>query len=82
MNVGELRKILEDAPDDFIVVLQADAEGNGYSPLAGADLAFYETETTWSGQVIDAEYLEGYDEDEIKQRLTDSIRCVVLWPVN
>ena len=34
------------------VVLQKDSEGNGYSPLAGADPeAVYIPDSTWSGDV-------------------------------
>ena len=37
MNVKELRESLAELPDDMEVVLQKDPEGNGYSPLSGAD---------------------------------------------
>lgn len=37
MTVGELKKTLENLPDDMPVILQRDPEGNGYSPLYQAD---------------------------------------------
>lgn len=37
MNVKELKELLKDLPDDMGIYLQRDPEGNGYSPMAGAD---------------------------------------------
>jgi hypothetical protein len=37
MKVAELIAKLQGMPQDSIVVLQKDAEGNGYSPLSGVD---------------------------------------------
>lgn len=82
MTAGELMEYLSSVPANSVVILQADAEGNGYSPLAGADEAFYEAESTWSGQVIDRDYLEGYDEEDIQDRLDHATPCIVFWPVN
>lgn len=36
MNVRELKDALDNLPDDMIVVLAKDAEGNGFSPLWSA----------------------------------------------
>ena len=35
MNVKQLRLLLERLPDDMEIILQKDAEGNGFSPLSG-----------------------------------------------
>jgi hypothetical protein len=51
LRVGELRRHLDGLRDDVLVVLSKDAEGNGFSPLAEAELSDYEPETTWSGDV-------------------------------
>lgn len=51
MNVGELREFLCKHPDDMPVILEKDAEGNGYSPLHDAREGMYITESTWSGWV-------------------------------
>ena len=69
MTVRELMNWLENVEDKSrVVILQKDAEGNGYSPAAGVDDSFYTALTTWSGEV---------DDDE-----TDAQTCIVLWPVN
>lgn len=75
MNIKELREALSGHPDDMEVILQKDAEGSGYSPLAGAEPGMYEAETTWSGEVI---HEDDYDPDD----RPDAIKALVLWPVN
>jgi len=82
MTVTELIELLKELPGDSILVMQADSEGNGYSPMSGAEAAFYEPDSTWSGQVIDEDYLEGHDPDEIAERLAAAEPCVVVWPIN
>lgn len=37
MTVKELKEAIAELPDDMEVILQKDGEGNGYSPLSGAD---------------------------------------------
>ncbi len=37
MNVAQLIAVLQNMNPTRLVVLQKDSEGNGYSPLAGAD---------------------------------------------
>lgn len=70
-TVGELQDFLAAHPRDRKVIIQKDAEGNGYSPMAGADDGMYAAETTWSGEVYrDGEVPDGTE------------RVVVLWPVN
>lgn len=69
MTVRELINWLENVEDKSrIVILQKDAEGNGYSPAAGGAESFYEATSTWCGDVDD-------DAD-------GETPCVVLWPVN
>ncbi len=77
MNVKELIEALSEFDGDTLIVLQKDGEGNGYSPLAGADYALYLPENTWSGEVyssLDIEELELEDEPLVP--------CAVLFPVN
>jgi hypothetical protein len=57
---------------DPIVILQADPEGNGYSPAAGAEEAVYLPDTTWRGEVIGDEDLPDHDPQSLQP-------CVVLW---
>lgn len=85
MNVKELRAALETLPDDMEVILQKDSEGNGFSPLSGADPdGIYIAETTWSGEVYDASWTAEdccMDEDEWAE-LQAQPRALILFPVN
>lgn len=88
MTVGELIAFLEGLDKDVLVVLQSDAEGNGYSPLAGVDgyKNVYVEDSSWSGRVriaeLDADLEElGYTEDDVYDG-EDGQPCAVLWPVN
>jgi hypothetical protein len=86
MTVAELIAELSMMDQTRLVVLQKDAEGNGYSPLAGADdNAGYEAETTWSGEVkrqrlTADDRAAGYTKDDVCGKR--AVPCVVLWPVN
>lgn len=76
MTVGELLESLAGLKPDMLVVLQEDAEGNGYSPLSGAEIAYYVPLSTWSGEVYSQEDLasEGH--------VAGGQDVLVLWPVN
>jgi hypothetical protein len=78
MTVRELIHHLQTCTNlDAVVILQKDAEGNGFSPLrefrendpAGVDRYF--AETTWSGEV--------YPADEAP---SGGVPCITLVPVN
>jgi hypothetical protein len=64
MNVGKLKKLLEHVPDEHIVVLSADEEGNAYR-----ELSFVNT----------GDYSYGAEENEIYGAEVEN-DCVVLWP--
>lgn len=86
MTVKELKKELENLPDNMEVILQKDAEGNGYSPLSGVDAAVvYIPDSTWSGDVYSVEEWSaddaGMNEDEWTEIKTKP-RSVVLFPIN
>jgi hypothetical protein len=76
MTVRELIAALQGVDPDMMVVLQEDAEGNGYSPLAGAEPAYYVAESTWSGTAYGQEDIDGGDAPEGGQT------ALILWPVN
>lgn len=87
LTVGELLEALRGIPLDTLVVLQKDAEGNGYSPCAGiqAENAVYEADSTWSGEVKYAQLTDelrqqGYGENDTGG--SGAVPCVCLWPVN
>ena len=85
MNVKELREALAGLPDDMIVIVQKDSEGNGYSPLSGVDGVnnAYRAETTWSGEVglirlTPDDVVAGYGEEDV----LEGEPCCVLYPTN
>ncbi len=85
MKVKALMKLLEGCDPKADVILQKDAEGNGYSPLRGADAAaIYVADNTWGGTVYSAEWTAGDAcmEDDEWAKLLKRKRCVVLFPVN
>lgn len=85
MKVNELLAALATADPEADVILQKDAEGNGYSPLEGAYLnAVYVPESTWSGAVYSMSWTaeDACKTDEAWAELQAKPRCVVLHPVN
>ena len=85
MNVKELREALESLPDDTEVILQGDAEGNSYSPLAGADHnTVYIAHSTWHGDVYSTNWTpdEAAMDPDTWNEILARPRCVVLHPVN
>lgn len=86
MTVKELRKLLDEYPDDYVVILQKDTEGNGHSPLEGSWHGVYVPDSTWSGNVHLAELTEedrgqGYTEDDLYDG-DDGQFALILYPVN
>lgn len=92
MTVGELMDYLTTQPRDLKVILEKDAEGNGYSPLADAYEGLYEPDSTWSGHVyptpeqIAADLASGARTAEDEADRYDpgdaAERVIVLGPVN
>jgi hypothetical protein len=85
LKVKDLKEAIKNLPDDMEVVLQKDSEGNGYSPLSGADPnAVYVAETTWSGEVYSMEWsAEDADmEEEEWEAVKKKPRTLILFPVN
>lgn len=82
MKVKELIEELSKFDPEAEVILQKDSEGNGYSPLSGADDdAVYQEENSWSGMVYTLS--SGHDEACLDQEEFEALpNCVVLWPVN
>lgn len=75
MTVKELRELLASYPDDYVVIMSKDAEGNAYSPLPPAEDAacdgHYEPTTTWYGEFTH------HPEDR-----PAPFNAVCLWPTN
>lgn len=50
MKVKDLIAWLSCENPELEVIMQKDAEGNGYSPLSNVDLGRYLADTTWFGE--------------------------------
>lgn len=87
MKVKELLELLRGIDPEREVILQKDAEGNGYSPLVGVDdNAAYIPDTTWSGDVrrqtlSEADIARGFGEDDLTAD-PSAVPALVLYPVN
>jgi hypothetical protein len=85
MTVKELKEAIANLPDKMEVVLQKDSEGNGYSPLAGADPgAVYIPNSTWSGDVYSMEWTadDACMSDEEWDEIKSKPRTLILHTVN
>jgi hypothetical protein len=86
ITVGELREKLTGLPDDMPVILEKDAEGNGFSPLSSVSTdERYEPDSTWSGEVRVSEERwspEDYHGHTYEEYAEGSFPVVVLGPVN
>lgn len=86
MTVKKLIERLQALPQDSIVILQKDVEGNGYSPLSMIDHnAVYKADNAWSGDVFSTKWTAGAarmagEEWVIFKKETPA--CVVLVPAN
>lgn len=84
MKVKELIEVLQTLDPEMECIVQKDSEGNGYSPLAGADPdCIYIAETTWYGEVYNSN--DSAEENDMDEDLWEAMlkkpRCVVLHPV-
>ncbi len=87
MTVKDLKDKLSTYPDDLLIVMSSDAEGNSKSPLAELDTRVYVPNSTWSGETYMARVLtpeleaEGYEEEDCYEE-GNGQDAVVLWPTN
>jgi hypothetical protein len=95
VTVGQLRKRIADLPDNMVVVLSRDGEGNSYSPASGWNEAYhYLPESNRFGVLRDPEGCWQYsDEEEPDSDEEEPVDCAhvdceyargvpafVLWP--
>jgi len=86
MTVLDLKKMIESLPDGMQVILQKDAEGNGYSPLSGCDLnCIYIPSSPWHGEVYDTQWTA--DDAMMPAQAWESMKneqakCLILYPIN
>ena len=83
MKVSELIEELKQLPQDHIVILSSDAEGNSYSKLESngvcyENMKYHEKDSEISLAKLDQESIDpGYDEDDVRE---GGEPCVVLYP--
>ena len=89
MKVSELIALLEILPDDALVVMARDSEGNSYSPLRDITSGeIYAPESRCHGEIYLAELTpelmeQGYtDEDVYTADDREGVEAIVLWPIN
>ncbi len=75
MTVKELIEKLQSLPQDNVVIMSKDGEGNEYSPLSDMSVGLYAAETTWRGDYYDPKDIESEERSSY-----DPVVC--LWPVN
>ena len=68
MKVHQLIAILKELDQDIDVVLSKDSEGNRFSPCSSGEVAFYQANSTWEGDLHPCK--KGGE------------NCIVLWPIN
>lgn len=80
MNIGELKKLIENLDDSLIVILQCDSEGNSYSFVDGIDannIAYNEEDELTVGPIkLTRELIDRHFSEE---DLIDGPPCVVIW---
>lgn len=85
MRSHELAKELLEHPD-VELIMQKDAEGNGYSPLSGIDFdVVYVPESTWSGEVYSTNNSaedNGFEDEEWEELQETNSGYAVLFPIN
>ena len=85
MTVKELRQRINELPDDMVIIIQKDSEGNNYSPLDGADSnVVYVPFNGYSGAAYSLDWActdacMSHDEWEI---LKTKQRSLILYPIN
>jgi hypothetical protein len=85
VKVGELIAELSKLDPSSEVIMQKDAEGNGYSPLYAVDgNGIYISDSTWSGDVYDGDWTatDADMDDEEWAEMLKRPRCCVLAPTN
>lgn len=85
MIVKELIELLKDMPQEALVVMSKDSEGNRYSPFADMGTAIYVPETTWFGEVYSLDWTaEDADMsvEEWEKLKEKNGTAVVFWPTN
>lgn len=73
--------MIADLPDETLVIMAKDGEGNSFSPLAGSEDGLYEAHCTWDGSFYGIEVIgdDDYDQPDPEQ---NPVTAICLWPTN
>jgi len=86
MKVKDLKELLTNVPDDTLVVLSRDSEGNNYSPLDDFSHQTYVPDSEWSGEIYLQELTEEFKDigytDEDMYHGNNGVKAIVMWPIN
>ncbi len=70
VTVGDLKEVLKEVPDDTLIIMAIDPEGNAFRPLEDHSLDYNYDEKN-----------EDITEDEVEGPMgTFTEPCIVLWP--
>lgn len=77
LTVKKIKQLLADAPEDALVILALDAEGNTFSPANGYTAAakYVEAKRAWDQGFL-------YTSDDPEFRSQQGRVAVVLWPAH
>jgi hypothetical protein len=75
MTVKQLKEVLAGLPDDMLIVISKDAEGNDYSPLSNLTTGEYTPDSTWRG-----EFYPYADEEGTEFLPLEECNSACLWP--
>lgn len=79
VTVKVLRDWLLLFPDETLVIMSRDSEGNGFSPLAAIELGKYVADSTYSGDFYQNSIIGN---EEYNQPEESAIEAICLWPTN
>ena len=80
LKVKDLIEQLQKFDPELPVMSQRDPEGNGYSPLSGADIACYKQIDDWEWEVYDIDDIQYMIDEEYIISEEEVKYCVVVWP--
>jgi hypothetical protein len=68
MTIGKLKEQIKDIPDDMEIILQKNAEGNGYETIAGVhtECFYVKGSSGWDAQLYDPNWSAddaGFDDE-------------------
>lgn len=77
MNVGELKALLSNAPDNLPIYIQIDPEGNGFHKAQGAEEGMFEGDTNRPDDIHPPEAAEQPQRYEVENYERN---CMVIFP--